>query len=408
MLYVHIFEIDSWLYDMLYFDRMKRLNGYYLKVGIYQHPIAFDYDETKIGYDRFSGYKVELICVALKYLNARINVKKFDSFGWFDEQNNPHGMIKDVLFNSVDTMINPYFLSDYWKRQAYPLYSDKLKIISVKHLVKYADRFLFMFNARVMVSFIIIFCASMVLLKLILQQSTSNVALEFLRISVGASTLKQPKNYCRKFFFFIFIMATFTISSYFDSNLKVINIVPGQPLIIDSIEDLLESNLTLHGPSNLRYSLFTTKIRKHYNILGFDKCFNRLLKDDHIACLNIESISKLYTYKNQSIHTSKNNVAERYFTYVFAEDSPLLHKFNCIFIRMVEGGFVTLLSGREEYRFVRNQEVRESKKSLSIDDFIAVFSTLVIGWITALFGLIVEVTFKLLKNIHFRIFKNNS
>lgn len=68
-----------------------------------------------------------------------------------------------------------------------------------------------------------------------------------------------------------------------------------------------------------------------------------------------------------------------YYTYTFAEDSPFLHKLNWIFVRMAGGGFVKLIKDRQKYRFIKSQVIRESEKSLTIDDLSIICSTLSVG-----------------------------
>lgn len=125
------------LYNIFYFDKIKDLNGYSLKVGVFHEPLVFDeYDEAETGYDRFKGFDFELIRTALKYVNARFVVKISDDYGFFDEQGSPHGTMTDILSSTIDLAINTYFLQDYWKMQAYPFDTEALTIVSRKLPVK--------------------------------------------------------------------------------------------------------------------------------------------------------------------------------------------------------------------------------------------------------------------------------
>lgn len=141
---------------------------------------------------------------------------------------------------------------------------------------EYSNRFVLIFNARGVILFITLLCVSVMFLKYILQQSISDAALEFLRILASASTLKQPKNYSKKVYFLSLILAVTIISSYIQSDLKVISILPPQAIVIDSTKDLIESNLTVHGFLGHKEVIFESEIREHYHALGFAKCFDKL------------------------------------------------------------------------------------------------------------------------------------
>lgn len=361
---------------------------------------TFGYGESKAGYDECYGLELELMCAVLKHMNASIVVKISDSMGSTDEKGKHHGIIQDVISGTVDIAMNLYFVRSYWKNQVYPFHMDRLKIISSKYL--HSDQYLYVLNIKTLLLLMMMCWIFIISLKSVLQQSTSEAALNLLRMFVSASTLTQPKKLFKRLLFFIIMLAIFIASSFIESDLSASSIAPDSIPNIDSTRDLIRSNLTIYGHLSHKELILNEKIRKRYRAMNeLEECLHRFSKEKYVACIESEFYLKFYIHENNTIHISQNHMAERYDTYTLAEDSPLLYQFNKIVLRLSEGGLVKLFDDRQErYLLLRNRDNDKfnSHFGVTIDELAIVFCIPVAGWLIAFWAFSIERVCKIIEN----------
>lgn len=325
----------------------------------------------------------------LHHLNATVTVKMSDTYGVADGLNKSHGPIQDVVSNDVDFLMNVFFLRYFWKHRSYPFQADTIKIVSRKELATFADKFSLIFNIKVWI-FLIAYCSlSVVALQFILKQPMSTAVLEFVRIFVGAPNVGQPQNSFSKIFLFTFVIAVFTISTFVQSLLSAISTAPFRKATIDSVEDLIESNLTVYGHPNYKNLIANDIVRKNYHALDrVSECLNLLTKNDHMVCINVQSELKYYIQESQKMHISTNHMFERGYTFMYAEDLPFSHKFDWILSKLNEAGIPGLAFGREEHHYVHNGtdvlDIADSEEAL------IGFYVLLGGWALAILSFSIE------------------
>lgn len=392
----------------MYFDKTKNLQGYNSKLSKYEGPpILGLYDKTKAGYDRLVRFNnIEVIRTILKNINATITVKLSSDAGNLDEQGEPHGMVRDILTSTVDMTIKTYLLHDYWKRQAYPFSPSIIKIISLKNTLTYIDRFLNVFDAKFLVFLIIICSVFIISLKYLLQQSTAETALDFLRMFVSAATLKVPENFLKTLIFLILMFAVFIAGSHFQSSMNAIITAPDIIATVDSVKDLMESNMSIYGPAYCKELMRDKEIQERYRVTDkLEECLDRFSKKERAACVDTEKFARFLIHENETIHVSEENVMVRYATYNLAEDSPLLYKINWIIFQLMDGGFVQLYYNQYRANFSKPDDESDLEERLSIDDFIFIFCMLAVSLVAALLAFLAEVTLHAIKRIDFRKYK---
>lgn len=181
------------------------------------------------------------------------------------------------------------------------------------------------------------------------------------------------------------MFAIFIISSDVQSDLTATLTVPDHISSIETVEDLINFNLVVYGKMNYKELIWNDEIRNHFRAINkFTVCLNYFFKKEYVACIHSGTFTKLYIYENKTIHISKNSLAQRFRTYTFTEDLPLLKKFNLIISRLVQGGFLKLLMDREERYCARNLDEEDDVKGLDVDDLIIIFSVLIAGWVISL------------------------
>lgn len=193
--------------EILFFDKAQKLNGYNLKTAVFRIPKAYEYDETKIGYDTFFRSYYMVICTVLKHIHASITIKESKSVGFLDDYGKPQYMLKDVLSSTVDLALNMYYQRDFWRMQVYPVSPSSLKIISSTNSTRYSMKFPISSKLKVLIGLIIFTCICIIPLKYVLQESTSEAALDLLRIFVSAATLREPDEFPKKLFHLTFMVS---------------------------------------------------------------------------------------------------------------------------------------------------------------------------------------------------------
>ena len=81
------------------------------------------------------------------------------------------------------------------------------------------------------------------------------------------------------------------------------------------------------------------------------------------------------------IYVSKSNLAERSFTYLCSEDSPLLYKFNRILRQMLEGGIIDNFYRNDRRFYLSNAIINDIKVHISMPKLSFFFYFLFGGWI---------------------------
>ncbi|OXU26795.1 hypothetical protein TSAR_005157 [Trichomalopsis sarcophagae] len=361
---------NATLSSELFFDRIKKFNGYNVKVvfKLWGNKIS-RYDKSKPGYERYDGIPFKVICTVLSHLNATLTAK-FSSIPNLLVNKKLYGMASDVIKGPVDILINEYILRDFWKVQAHSFATMALKFVSYKIQILHTDGLASVFTFRLCIFLLIMYIVFVQMLRYVLKVSTSSAALEFVRIFIQSSTLKQPSTLIPRVLLIFFIVATFTFSSYVQSLLKAISTTDNQFSTIDTVDDLLKCRGTpIFTSKNLKELLNSLEIDKRINALDDIKtCFDWLRKGDRVVCLQEERFVRYYLPKSHSIHISTDNLVEKSSGYVFSEDSPLLKKFNHILVKMNEAGFIKYFYSQEGHlQDLKEKHVEKTDSSSTLD-----------------------------------------
>ena len=334
-----------------------------MKVVLHKNKYNLRYDETKKGFERCTARHFIIPCTVLEQINATISVKLSNQIGGIDDDSRPDGTIRDILFNVVDVNFIHVYLRDYWKVQAYPFLSGAIKIISLRTPKDYTKNFFTAFTIQLLFLYIATCFGCIIALKYITKQPLSSAALNFIRLSLNLPLEIIATGSAVRIFLVILSIAAFDINSCIQSLLSTMQTAPNMESPIDTLEDLIESDLTIVGSAGLKGMLWQDDIRNRYRISIISRCLDMILMGDRVACLGLESYLGYYLPGNASIHKSRNNVLERSSTYTLANDSPLLGTFSWVLSKMSEGGLIELFYAREQ-RYI-NSNIHHDKTSMN-------------------------------------------
>ena len=141
------------------------------------------------------------------------------------------------------------------------------------------------------------------------------------------------------------------------------------PSAIDTIDDLIRSNLTITGPATFKDMIWQNAIRERYrDHTNPGRCTNDLLKGDRVACLLVKMTMGYFLPRDMKFLVSRDNLLERSITYNLVTNWPLLDRFNLVLLLINEGGFIEYLNNREEYLKSNESHPNENVKEEHLYD----------------------------------------
>lgn len=380
------------------------MNNYNLRTVIHRNSKeGFRWHDMKADYDRCDGISFKIMCSVLKHIQSTITVKIYDILVTDDEIDKPQGQNKDIFYSKVDFSMSLFFLTSYWKVQGYPIRPDSIKMISLKEL---GNNNLFPTSDWKFWIFCIICCSvSVFAITFMLNESIPSASLEFVRMLVSSSSLKEPRDSFRRVLLVNLIVALFALSSFIQSRLSALEIVQQRISTIDSVEDLIESNHKIYGSRYAKELLSHIKeLENRYHIINDPgECTDKLLKGDHVVCVNFDSILRYQAQESAFIHISIDSLVESSLTYTFSEDTPLLLKMNEILLRMNDGGLIGLVFDREK-RFYVNYENNEENKFI-IQNLSSILFILCVGCLCGVCSFFIEISVSKLQKFRIKVNK---
>ena len=381
--------VDYPVCNSLYFDKTNDLNGYNLKVVLIRDKLFYVYDETKYGYERCSGY-YKIICLILKEINATVTVKLAVAYGYVDST--PHGTFKDVLSHTADVLMNPILIRYYWQAQTYSFFVEEVKIVSLNLSITYVSKLLLLLDINEWFFCILSSVMAIVALKFILKKSITSALLDFMRLLVTAPISIKIQNFYRRLNFILLAIGIYSIYSFILSYLSAINILPDPESTIDSVEELIKRNFTVHGFPDLIGDISHKEVlHRYHSINHIDECLLDLFNDNQSVCLCPITIFGAFANKTKDIHISHGNLLERSYAYLLGMDSPFTVPFNKMLIKLNEGGLVNLMFIRVMSKyFDRENNKSNTAKPLEISRVINAFHVLFIGWALSILLFFIE------------------
>ena len=326
-----------------------------------------------------------------------MTVKLSNSYGLIDAQGQVHGPLKDVFSSKIDLIMNGYYLRTYWKSQLYPFYATSIEILSLNVPVKYIDRLTTIFKPIVALFLITISVILVVGMKCAINKSMSSAALDFIRMLSNLPSLHTLQTSSGRIFYISIFIATFSMNVFIVGRLSAINTVPKFKLGINSITELISSNLSVYGSESYKEMIMNEEIQKRYRSSDhiIKECINHLLNGDPIVCLCSTSMLNYCTNQSQLIDISRESLVQRGITFTVTTDSPLLCKLNELIARLREGGFVTLFLNERVSLARKDFDGRDVSLTFNFDEYMAPVVILISGQIMGTLAFLCEI-------IHFR------
>ncbi|KAJ8675303.1 hypothetical protein QAD02_011089 [Eretmocerus hayati] len=251
---------------------------------------------------------------------------------------------------------------------------------------------------QTLVIIILLYVLLLIVLKYSLNTSWSSLAMEYVRVLVGAATVAHPEGSPRRLVFVFLISAMAIVTTSFQGYLSAMVTSPDNKPIVDSLADLIESKLIPSGSSSTKDTIPSKYWSNRYSVIeDHRECLRLMLNSTPIACIINEVHMPNTFYDNPRVHISINNFLERSLSFTFTDDSPLLNRMNHILSRMQEAGFFDLFWNKRRVRVDFNNGERISDGSFMYENQVMIIYSLCTAWSVSVIVFIIEIAYFNLK-----------
>jgi hypothetical protein len=195
-------------------------------------------------------------------------------------------------------------------------------------------------------------------------------------IFVGISVPEMPKTWKLRIFFLIYVWYCFAMSTVFQAFFVSYLVEPGYEKKIETIEELLDSNIMYGYNAAMEMGMTTTDYTDHLKFpdsrrtdcSNTKNCIHRMMSDGDVAIIidpmYVKYVANEFESEDQTKYlcTLRENVVDGAVVAILPKGSPLLNQFNKYIRRIMEGGLV------ERYLAELNLEARlRSKLKTDVD-----------------------------------------
>ena len=341
-----------------------KLHGYPVRIGVTLNAISHLKSEGNTNLDNIDGEFGDVARTLWAHLNATTSLQFYPDFRYGDQAKS-HGIFEDLNENKIDYGMNMMFLRDIWKRQTYPFDVSGICAVARKEMITATQKFLIVFNSSSWFAIAGLCLMALLILKfLVTKKSWLACSLEVARMTVGMSSLSRPRS-TRKFFA-IFLLITMFANFFLQYLVNSFYMLPNFDAVIDTLDDLVASNLPVYGYPNYKeffaaYGDLAHRYRDNENV---HECLARLHRHEEVVCMYM---CKLHNVTNNKlIRVAKNRMRNLYITFMIREDWPLLSRVNAVLARMSEAGLFRLFRNRDVQRYQKYARKRKKWRSVNL------------------------------------------
>jgi hypothetical protein len=342
------------------------------------------------------GLSVEFIRLSIDKMNATavflapsLDISFEDSYRAL---NNLVSRQSDMLVGIIPLM--PVVLTSF-SEPSIPYIYDAVKwFIPCPKPIPRVQKIITMYNASVWLTMIIVFIVSGVVFwcstkRLYLLGTNESNALRTISnciysswaIFIGVSLPEMPRSWRLRFFFLLYVWYSFAMSTVFQAYFVSYLVEPGYEKMLETMEDLLDSNVFYGYNAAMEIGMTTTEYTDHLRFPDSRRidcsdtkmCIRRIMSDGDVAIIidpmYVKYVANEFGQQDQTKHPCalKENLLDGAIVALFSKGSPLLNQFNKYMRRCLEGGLA------ERYWSELNLEALLRSKEKSAKDGSAMY-----------------------------------
>lgn len=316
--------------------------------------------------DRIGGIMGDHLRTINSYFGANVTIKLYSDTVTVDKNGEPKGFLKDTISGQIDFVLNRMISRGYWKMQSSSISENSMCIVSQKQSIVLADELASTRSIKKCFIFTLINAILIVALKYVMRLSFSTASLEFILILTGSAFQTRLRYWSEKMFFLTLIVSANLLSSFFLGSLESAKTKPRWK-IIDSIDDLNESNLNVYILKSHVNLLPQIGYNGSFTVISdISECYNEIMKlKPNIACLQSCFPTKLWFNKNKLAHVVEYKRQIKPPTVLTtAIDWPLYKKFNSVLKRSVESGLASFYEKNHILRYSSKNETYSQEQEI--------------------------------------------
>lgn len=396
--------IDVNICETLTFDKVERLNGHPIFIGVLQiPPTLLIHRDGKTWFDKHVGEDATIIHTIWKALNGSTKETYYggiDPIGFAGKNGTYTGFMADVSLGRVDHGMNSLHTNIHWRiKSAYPHAASSVHFLSAsKGTIPTWLKFLTVYEIPVTIAIQATLLAAIMFTRYIDHRPWSSAILEVLRVSLSTSMLRLPIRLSGRFFFTTLFVMVLVTTSGFQGQLVSLLTKPTSYRDIDGIDDLLASGYPAYGYPPFKAFFDGTKVSDQFRDTDrLRLCLDAVDQGHPVVCVSEYMHLKSITMSTLGCHMSKEPVAPFYTAYLTRIDWPLFDRFNLIVQRLFNSGITGYwrnfyLDDIERKNWAKMRSVlTPNLKVLSLANLTVVFRMLMVGWTLSFSVFVVEI-----------------
>lgn len=334
----------------LFPSKLKDMNGYPIKMPIYQAPPYLEITKTNNGsVVKIDGLKYKFTLLLSKFFNFTIiNPMELTSDSIISLMEELKQLLNDGTINMLP---NPVFTGNFNFRELFESSNDfgYVKVVAFVPIVLETRVILPSALIVELIMGIIIFIVVVVIAHVLHFEKRYWRYVNIIRTLLSQTTTQKPQKLSERLVFISVILLSMAYTNEFFSQLTRMGVIT-EMKSFDSLEHILKSNMNIYINPVAFDRIFqsddelTQIIKLKLVDIGDKKCALELLKNRNIICFFPEDDAKFWTkFFHKYDYTSIIKIANfeipfDWQTYIYERASPYVKRFNGVLQRIVESG----------------------------------------------------------------------
>ena len=401
-LFVMAYEKTKKICQELDFDKTNNLGGYAIRTSVKDVEGWFHLDLQKTSLDSFGGFGGVFGRMIFKAVNATPKMLISDRtvpLGSVNDENYTYSQLLEVIDGKSDIILvprNQLFVLNL--TTTVPFITTGLTVAIKDHIeMSQLEKLLRVIDNSSKIGVVIVLFATLIFLKFLERQPLMGAFLNIIRLVCNTSLLKLPTYVTPRIYLAFIFFFVVTITGIYQGKWASLLTHPVHLPVINNYGELVDSDYTVYGNTNIRWFLNNTDIRGRFVKIERSDCPSFLSNDSSAICI-ADTSYLLALAVNNHFYVSSRDLMKFNVVYVIRENWPLQDRINRIIVRLSEASLNNYEFQKERNPFVsvfyENDENNEKFKVFRLKDLGFAFRILGIGLGFATISFITEVLLK--------------
>lgn len=330
----------------MFWDKLQKLSNYPIKVANITYIRHMDNNNGEI--NKKSGKEAmdaiyQINDIIWKKMETKIISEKFSfrNIGSIDGYwGDATGVTYSVLLGEYECLISSDYERGLWRNEVNLFTEDGVCFVMRKKLASILEQLSEAFPIYSWLSFLLLFVSTTGLLTYLLKINYQDVAVDVLRITIGAAMIHPAKTNLSKVVV-VYVLFAFTIfNTYLQSKLEMLLTVEPSHDALENLSELIENGYKVYTtPYYWQYYSADDYYRKNILISeSLKKCLELTKINSKIACVNNCFDVKMEIEKRTDLILRREKIMDKFNVQLFRDDSVIKDQFQKIYWTLYESG----------------------------------------------------------------------